>query len=180
MNHEIDFSPDDIYIKECSSVFSVVSLFPTTKKKKRKEKQGKTLYRMQVNSVLSSCLEKRPLQTSCLSEALTSSALIALTGSSRLFISLFFHGIIVVIDLKEIEALRCDLFRWQWLRQTPKEYEGCVGVGVCVLLNKFSKWHKLAGVNYVCFSKHSCHLYIDACSRAGQLVTSLLLHSAWS
>lgn len=51
--------------------------------------QGKTLYWMQVNSVLSSCLGKRPLKTSCLSEALTSSALIPVTSSGRLFISPF-------------------------------------------------------------------------------------------
>ena len=53
------------------------------------KERGRTLYWMQVNSVLSSCLGNRPLKTSCLSEALTSSALIALTGSSRLFISPF-------------------------------------------------------------------------------------------
>lgn len=81
MNHEIDFYPDDIYIREFSLQFSVhLSFF----------KRGKTLYWMQVNCVLSPCLGKQPLQTSCLSEALTSSALRAMTGSGRLFISFFF------------------------------------------------------------------------------------------
>lgn len=65
--------------------------------------QGKTLYWMQVNSVLSSCLGKQPLQTSCLNEALTSSALIALTGSSRLFISPFFS-----------RNHLCDWFEGDW------------------------------------------------------------------
>lgn len=60
---------------------------------------------MQVNSILSGCLGKRsPSQTGCLSEALTSSALIALTGSALAFVSLLFFPlpprIITVIDLK--------------------------------------------------------------------------------
>lgn len=63
---------------------------------------GKTLYWMQVNSVLSSCLGKWPLQTSCLSKALMSSALIALTGSGRLFISPFSQN------------HHCDWFEGDW------------------------------------------------------------------
>lgn len=136
MNHEIDFSTDDIYIRECGSLFSVASLFPRDR--------GKTLHCMQVNSVLSSCLGKRPLQTSCLSEALTSSALVALTGSDRLFIAPFFHRIITVIDLKDCSAIY-SVDSGEDGHQ--KEYESCVCV--CALLNKLLKWHKLTEVNYV-------------------------------
>lgn len=158
MNHEIDFSTDDICIR------AILCRIPFPKD------QGKTSYRTQVNSFLSSCLWKRPLQTGCLSEALASSALIALAGSGRLFISPFFTEsspwLIWRLAVRSIEptVVKTDASGiWE----------------LCVLLNGLWKWHKLTEVNSV-FSKHAGHLYSDECSCAGQLVTHLELHSALS
>lgn len=137
MNHEIDFSTDDIYIRECSSLFSVASLFPRDR--------GKTLHWMQVNSVLSSCLGKRPLQTSCQSEALTSSALIALTGSGRLFIAPFFTE----SSLWLIWGIAVRSIQPTVVKTDTKRNMRAVCVCVSYLLNKLLKWHKLTEVNYV-------------------------------
>lgn len=83
MNHEIDFDPDDIYIRDCSLLCSVASLLPKA--------VAKLCIECRWTPSCPLRLGNRPLQTGCLSEALTSSALIALTGSGRLFISpLFF------------------------------------------------------------------------------------------
>lgn len=104
------------------------------------EDQGKTLYWMQVNSVLSCCLGKQPPQTSCLSEALTSSPLIALTGSGRLFISPFSQNHL------------CDWFEGDWslavwsiqLTVVKMDAERIWRLCVCVWVtysNKLWKWH---------------------------------------
>lgn len=106
------------------------------------EDQGKTLYWMQVKSVLSSCLGKRPLQTSCLSEALTSSALIALTGSSRLFISPFSQN------------HHCDWFEGDWslavwsiqptvVKMDTKGIPGAVCVCYVTSSQTDTKWQRL-------------------------------------
>lgn len=108
--------------------------------------RGKTLYWMQVNSFLSSCLGKRPLQTSCLSEALTSSALIALTGSGWLFTFPFSQN------------HHCDWFEGEWshavwsIQLTVVETDTRGIWRLCVLCNKLWNGHQMSWVKYVlCF-----------------------------
>ena len=82
MNHEIDFYPDDIYIRDGSLRSSVTSLL-------QRPRQNFGLNAGELR-LAPPCLGEQPLQMSCLSEALTLSVLIALTGSGRLFISFSF------------------------------------------------------------------------------------------
>lgn len=161
MNHEIDFYPDDIYIRECSSQSSVASLFSKT--------EAELCIECRWTPSCPPVWGKRPLQTGCLSEALTSSALVALTGFGRLFISPFSQN------------HHRDWFEGDWslavwsIQPTvvKTDTKGIWRLCVCVCyVTCPQKWHQMAEVNYVCFSKHRCHLYIHACSSSGQLVTS--------
>ena len=130
----------------------------------------KTLYWMQVNSVLSSCRGKQPLQTSCLSEALTSSALRALTGSGRLFISPFSQN------------HHCDWFEGDWslavwsiqLTVGKTDTRGIWGLCAfaCYITSSQSdtKWQRLS-MPFSFFPNTVVIWYIDAGNSAGQLVT---------
>lgn len=84
MNHEIDSSKDDIQIRERGWLLAVTSdFFPP-----QRLEQTVALNAGELHLVLLS--GSTPLQTGCLSEALTSSALMALTGSAWLFYLCFF------------------------------------------------------------------------------------------
>lgn len=135
---------------------------------------------MQVNSVLSSCLGKRPLQTSCLNEALTSSALIALTGSGRLFISPFFFTESSLWLIWRRLKLCSVIYSADSDTDGHQKNMKAVCVCVCVLHNKLWKWHQMSEVKYVCFSKHGCHLYLDECSSAFSHISSAVFRYAMS
>lgn len=119
-------------------LFSVAASFP--------HHRGKTLYWMQVNSVLSSCLgDAAP------SDWLSKWGIDVLCSYSpdRLwsaFYLSFFHRIITVIDLKACSAIHSANSGRDGHRRNMRAL--CAYVCVCVF-NKPLKWHKLTEVNYV-------------------------------
>lgn len=140
MNHEIDFSADDIYIRECGPLYSLSQPpFPII--------EAKLCIECRWTPSCPHVWGMRPLQTGCLSEALTSSALTALTGSGRLFISPFSTEsslwLIWRLAARSIQPTAAET-------DTEGIWEPCARVCVCVcVFNKPLKWHKLTEVNYV-------------------------------